>query len=821
MIPVIIPSYKKPGQLERCVAHLKAQTVPVEIFIRDNSVDNIYFTAAVNEGILHYLDKDCRCILILNQDMYLEPNGVEEMLRFMDSHAECGIGTPLQIHPDHPDYVVCGGGLEAFPFGRHQQGPLSEFADDAPLFWGNGACMILRKQMIYEIGLLDKNLVFIGSDSDYCFTARARGWQVWRIANARGVHEHGASGAVADSAMDLLKINDMLYFGRKWLTGGLYRELSAEGPNCTPETVRATMSQLAQAAAQQQATPLKPNSAGAYMTAAIELQRAGRHEEALAKCACAASTMPDSAQVHHVMGFILQTQGKTAEAIKNYERAICLKPDFAQAYDHLGVALSEQGRCDEAIGSHKKAIELDPGCAGAHNNLAIALGATGRFDEAIANYREAVRLQPDLVDAYYNMANLLREQGRHEETIAAYKRAIELRQDYAEAYNNLSRTLKECGELDEAARYCAKAIALKPDLAEAHNNLGLICKAQGRHAQALEHYERAIQLKPDYANARWNRALVLLSCGRFYEGWKEYECRRKAQVGGILGTQREHAAGWDGSPFAGKRLLIRYEQGMGDCIQFVRYAPMVKARGGTVVLETVKPLLSLLEGFDGIDELVEASPDGRPTVEFDLDVFLLDLPRVFGTTADTIPAGVPYLYADRAKVGQWAGRLGGDDFKVGIVWAGSARHTNDANRSCTLEQFAPLGQVEGVRLFGLQKGAAAAQAEETAVRRMPFVNLGGQIEDFADTAAIVENLDLVVSVDTAVLHLAGAMDKDVWGLLPFDADWRWLLDRWDSPWYPTMLLFRQPSIGDWDGLFDRVTAELRRCVESRRIRVNG
>ncbi|MHC4568698.1 MAG: glycosyltransferase family 2 protein, partial [Planctomycetota bacterium] len=264
MIPVIIPSYKKPEQLAKCVVHLEAQTVDVEIFIRDNSTDNVYFTAAINEGLSRYLDEDCRYILLLNQDMYLQPDAAEEMVRFMDSHPQCGIGTPLQLHCENPDYVVYAGGLEAFPFGKHQQGPITEFTGDAPLFWGNGACMILRKQMIREIGLLDKNLVFIGSDSDYCFTARARGWQVWRIASARGVHEHGASGAVADTGLDLLKINDMLYFGRKWLTGGLYRELAAEGDNCTPEVIDTIMNQLAQAAAGRQQPSSKPEDANAY-----------------------------------------------------------------------------------------------------------------------------------------------------------------------------------------------------------------------------------------------------------------------------------------------------------------------------------------------------------------------------------------------------------------------------------------------------------------------------------------------------------------------------------------------------------------------------
>jgi hypothetical protein len=272
--------------------------------------------------------------------------------------------------------------------------------------------------------------------------------------------------------------------------------------------------------------------------------------------------------------------------------------------------------------------------------------------------------------------------------------------------------------------------------------------------------------------------------------------------------------------FAGKRLLIRYEQGMGDNLQFVRYAPMVKARGGTVIWETLGPLLDLLKEFEGIDELVEAASDGEPTVEFDLDVFVLDLPRMFGTTVETIPAEVPYLHAGRTKAELWRDRLIGDGFKVGIVWAGSARHTNDQDRSCALDEFMALAEVADVRLYGLQKGSSAAQAEH-APGPMAMVNLGEDLEDFTDTAAVIENLDLVVSVDTAVLHLAGAMGKEVWALLPFDADWRWMTDSLDSPWYPTMKLFRQRKPGDWDDVFSRVADELKKCVGARRIQVNG
>ena len=260
MIPVIIPYYKRKNQLEKCLNNLKNQTVEVEIFVRDNNKANIYFTAAINEGIRKYLYQDNQYIIILNQDMYLESKAIEEMVKFMEAHPECGIGTPLQLDNKYPDYVIYAGSYEAFPVGRHQHGPLSEFTEDTPIFWGNGACMILRKKMIQEIGLLDKNFIFIGSDSDYYFTARSRGWQVWRIAGARGIHEVGAAASVSDVGdvstcsdgnsdidIELLKLNDMLYFAKKWLCGGLYGQLAYEGKNYTPEIVNNIMTRLEKA----------------------------------------------------------------------------------------------------------------------------------------------------------------------------------------------------------------------------------------------------------------------------------------------------------------------------------------------------------------------------------------------------------------------------------------------------------------------------------------------------------------------------------------------------------------------------------------------
>ena len=247
MIPVIIPFYKNKAQLDKCLQHLKHQSMPVDIFIRDNSEDNIYFTAAINEGIRHFLKGSAKYMILLNQDMYLAPRAVEEMVNFMNRNPRCGIGAPLQLHPKHTDYVIWAGCFEAFPVGSHVHGPIHRFKNDEPVYWANGACMILRRTMVEEIGLLDKNMAFIGSDSDYSFTARARGWEVWRIAAARGVHEHGASGASNNPRIELLKIRDMLRFAQKWLTGDQYRKLTYEGPDLSPQKVSEIVASLLQA----------------------------------------------------------------------------------------------------------------------------------------------------------------------------------------------------------------------------------------------------------------------------------------------------------------------------------------------------------------------------------------------------------------------------------------------------------------------------------------------------------------------------------------------------------------------------------------------
>jgi len=532
--------------------------------------------------------------------------------------------------------------------------------------------------------------------------------------------------------------------------------------------------------AYQQAVSIKPDYAEAYHNMAITLQSQGQYSDAVEKCKQAVSLKPDYAEVYNTIGFCLEKQEQYADATENYRKALQFKPNFVEAYNHLGVVLNAQKRSAEAIENYKQALRLDPDYAEVYNNLGVALKDQEQFAEAIANFEQAIRLEPYFAEAYYNLANSLRDEARCVEAIENYRQAVRL----------------------------------KPDFAEAYNHLGVVLNAQGGYAEtiqndeAIENYRRALQIDPNFAEAHWNLSLVLLRTGRLTEGWKEYEWRLNPELDITTYPHCYEIPRWDGTCFKSKKLLVHYEQGLGDTLHFMRYLPLVKARGGTVILEVRKPLYRLLQGFPGVDELIEASFDDKPAEKFDYHVSLMDLPKIFATTLETIPAEVPYIHACPTKAEYWRKKLAGPYFKVGIVWAGSPTHGNDRYRSCMLNYFAPLTKVVGVQLYGLQKGEAAAQAEELA-DEMAITNLGTEFEDFTDTAAAIENLDIVVSVDTAVLHLAGAMGKPVWALLPLSPDWRWMLKRQDSPWYPTMKLFRQKKWGQWEPVFQRVAEELR------------
>lgn len=491
-------------------------------------------------------------------------------------------------------------------------------------------------------------------------------------------------------------------------------------------------------------------------------------------------------------------------------------PDHPAALHSLGVLLSQKGKNQLAVELISKAIASKPQVSQYHNTLGIVLESLGKFELAIKAYQQAIKLAPEFSEAFHNMAIALKARGYFDAAIENCKKAVLIKPDYAQAYNTIGYCFEMQGENDRAIENYSKAVQLTPDYAEAYNHLGTIHAANGRYEKAIENYQRAIQIDTDYAEAHWNLALLLLLTGRLQQGWKEYRWRLSAELEMLTYPHTYQQPRWDGSLFVGKKLLVHYEQGMGDTIHFIRYLPMVKARGGTVILEVREPLYNLLSGFEGVDEIIEASFSDKPEADFDMHISLMDLPQIFNTTFETIPANVPYIRADQAKVEYWRNRLYGDDFKVGIVWSGSPAYERNHLRACKLADFVGLSAIDGVKLYALQKGRPAEQIVDLA-GKIPLINLGGQFDDFTDTAAAIENLDLIISTDTCVPHLAAAMGKPVWLLLCCAPEWRWLLDRIDTPWYPTMRLFRQKKANDWTGVFDSVAEQLRIILNKQRI----
>jgi Flp pilus assembly protein TadD len=491
--------------------------------------------------------------------------------------------------------------------------------------------------------------------------------------------------------------------------------------------------------------------------------------------------------------------GQLHDAEQLYRQILAREPNHADAMHHLGMAAGQAGRNDIAVELIGRAIAIKPDYPEALNNFGNALKGSGQLDEAIAAYRQAIALRPSHPDAHGNLGSALNAKGQHDEAIAAYGRAIALSSSNPVTYYNLGNALKDKGQLDEAMAAYRRAIALKPNYAEAHFNIGTAQGNKGKIEQAIAAYRRATALKPDYAEAHWNLALALLARGEFAEGWKEFEWRWECKD---LPRRRTFAQPqWDGSSLQGRTILLHSEQGLGDTIQFIRYAPLVAEHGGTVIVGTVPELHRLLQGAAGVARWLN---QGETVPTFDVHCPLMSLPAIFGTTLETIPPRVPYLQADAEQVVRWKKELAADShrFKVGLAWAGNPTHVNDRNRSISLAALAPLATVQGVSFYSLQKGDAGKQAK--ASPGLHLIDRTDDLKDFADTAALVANLDLVICVDTAVAHLAGALGKPVWTLLPFTTDWRWLLKREDCPWYPSMRLFRQPGRGDWGSVIKRV-----------------
>jgi Tfp pilus assembly protein PilF len=438
--------------------------------------------------------------------------------------------------------------------------------------------------------------------------------------------------------------------------------------------------------------------------------------------------------------------------------------------------------------------------------------ARGQLDEALALYDEILAAKPDLEEALCNRGAVLDRLGRAQEALASLDRAIAINPALAEAHNNRGQMLQLLDRWEEALAAFGRAVALKPDFAEAYNNRGFVLLELGRRAEARQDYDRAVALDPGHVTAQWNVALLALLEGRLEEGWRRYEWRRKRAGAGQVYPPLAGRLWLGREDIAGKTLLIHPEQGLGDTIQFCRYAPMALARGAKVVLCVQDPLVRLIHSLDAArDNRLAVIGGCTPLPPFDFYAPMLSLPLAFGTTLQTVPSATPYLHAEPERVRLWKSRIGAHGFKVGIAWQGNPKAQVDPGRSLSLRWFETLAHIPGVRLISLQKNEGAEQLSALPPG-MKVENPGDDFDAgghaFLDTAAVMEVLDLVISSDTATAHLAGALGRPVWVALKSAPDWRWLQDRADSPWYPTMRLFRQPSRGDWQSVFHAMAAEL-------------
>jgi tetratricopeptide (TPR) repeat protein len=564
-----------------------------------------------------------------------------------------------------------------------------------------------------------------------------------------------------------------------------------------------------------QAITLNPDYDEAYYNLGNAYQAVNQLENAIASYKQAIALNPNDADIYSNLSNALRKSKKPEEALMNYRQAIILMPLNAEMHNNLGAALQEQGMFDEAILSCRQAITLNPKLAKAHNNLGAALKKQHKLEDAIKCFNRAIELKPEYAEAYYNLGAALHTSSRFDEAIDAFKKAITIKPHYAKAHYNLGNTLKELNNFEESIISYKQAITIKQDYIMAHNNLGTILQEQGKIDEAEECYSRAIELKPDYADAHLNKALTALLNGNLKNGWQEYEWRLRTKNYALRNFNHPM---WDGKPLNDKTILIHTEQGFGDTIQFIRYLPMIQAQGAGVIFECLPNLICLLKNGTGFDKIIEKKSSGELSEEFDIHVPLLSLPGLFDTTLDSIPSDVPYIAADPCLIDQWRIRLNdGHKYKIGIVWAGNPNHKKDHNRSCSLSDFATLAEIPESSIYSLQKGPATVEVDKWPGSE-EIINLDNEIHDFADTAAIIANLDLVISVDTVVAHLAGAIGKPVWTLLPFVPDWRWLLNRNDSPWYPNMRLFRQARPNDWAGVFKQVKHTLLQEADNFRSR---
>jgi tetratricopeptide (TPR) repeat protein len=570
---------------------------------------------------------------------------------------------------------------------------------------------------------------------------------------------------------------------------------------------------------------LDPNHAPALTTLGDALAVKGEHEGAMAAFQQAVALRPRDAGLHGKLGFALSKLSRFAEAGAAYRHALALDPNLIQPRFNLATSLAEQARLIEAEQTYRDVIARDPHHQGAWINLGNLLADQNKPNEAVAAYREALdkaiaREQHvsvhESVAALTNLAGCLCELGQLDEAMDACQRGLSLDPNHAPALTNLGNILDAQGRFGDAVIAYRRAVTADPTYAQGHANLAVGLRVTGAMDEALAASHRAATLDPDDPLVRFNHAHVLLMNGQLASGFEELRWGKTCK-GWSQGYPDLAEPEWQGEALAGRTLLLYAEAGLGDALQFVRYLPMVAEKGGSIVLQVQPPLVPLLRMMANVTVVAL----GEPVPRFDVHLPLIGLSRVFGTTLENIPAAVPYLHADAMKLSQWRRVL--DRFledetslRVGVVWSGNPRHKGDRLRSLAAEKLLPHLVMPGVRLYSLQKDLRPADTPAVAALGQGIVDLAPVLADFSDTAAAVSALDLVIAVDTSVAHLAGALGRPVWMLLPYALDWRWMREREDTPWYPSMRLFRQPAPNAWDDVVARVTTELARVANGER-----
>ena len=542
---------------------------------------------------------------------------------------------------------------------------------------------------------------------------------------------------------------------------------------------------------------------------AVGLHQQGRLAQAETIYRTILLEQPEHFDALHLLGVVRQQRRDPQEALRLIGAALKLQAT-APALANYGSVLESLNRPLEALTCFEKAIELAPAFADAHSNRSHVLQGLKRHAEALDAAEAALANEPRHVDALLNRSNALAALNRLPEALASAAKALSVAPTHVQALNRHGSLLIDLGRYDEAARSLEQALRIDPNSIHALNNLANLHQQTGFIEKSIEVYEQALKIAPEHPNLNFNSAIARLSLGDFDEGWKRYEWRWKNPL--FRSRKRNFSQPlWLGEfSLEGKTILLHAEQGLGDTLQFVRYVPMVAALGAHVVLEVQGSLKPLLAQTKGITRILDTEEEHPP---FDCHCPLMSLPLAFGTRLDTIPNSGPYLEAPSERIANWKDKLAAGKLRVGVAWSGSEKHKHDSNRSISFAALAPLLTEPGAKFFSIQREVRAGDAAPLS-SNTNIVHLGGDLDDFADTAAVISHLDLVVTVDTAVAHLAGAMGKPTWILVPFWADFRWLQHRTDSPWYPTATLFRQPRPNDWPAPIDQIRAELRQWSKS-------